>query len=131
MRQEARFLLAITLMILVLVATPYLFPTIPPEELSGPAGEGPGQVDGTGVTGAPTIPLGGAAPGGGVADDEPGPLPVQPGAAPSPIFPAEEVPPPPRRGYGRGRGPPLPVDVEYGWSPHDFGAVVGISIVRS
>ncbi len=95
MRQEARFLLAITLMILVLVGTNYLFPPIPPEELSGPAGEGPGQLDGTGVTGAPTIPLGGAAPGGGVADDEPGPLPVPPGAARSPIFPAEEVAPGP------------------------------------
>ena len=33
MRQEVRFLLAITLMILVLVGTNYLFPQIPPEEL--------------------------------------------------------------------------------------------------
>ena len=95
MRQEARFLLAITLMILVLVGTNILFPPIRPEEVSGPAGEGPGQLDGSGVTGAPTIPLGGAAPGGGATDDAPGPLPVQPGAVPSPIFPAEEVAPGP------------------------------------
>ena len=38
MRQEARFLLAITLMILVLVGTNILFPPIPPEEVSGPEG---------------------------------------------------------------------------------------------
>ena len=64
MRQEVRFLLAITLMILVLVTTNILFPPIPPEEVSGPEGDVPGQIDGSGVAGAPSIPLGGADTGG-------------------------------------------------------------------
>ena len=91
MRQEARFLMAITLMILVLVATNILFPPIPPEEVSGPEGEVPGQLEGGGVAGAPSIPLGGADTRGGVAGDEANPFAGQPGAAPSPIFGAEEV----------------------------------------
>ena len=91
MRQEARFLMAITLMILVLVATNILFPPIPPEEVSGPEGEVPGQLEGGGVAGAPSIPLGGADTRGGVAGDEANPLAGQPGAAPSPIFGAEKV----------------------------------------
>jgi YidC/Oxa1 family membrane protein insertase len=99
MRQEARFLLAITLMILVLVGTNFLFPPIPPEELTGPEGEVAGELDGSGVSaapvGAPPIPLGGAVTGGAVADDEPGAGPVQPGAMTSAIFPAEEPPPGP------------------------------------
>ena len=60
MRQEARFLLAITLMILVLVGTNILFPPIPPEEVSGPEGDAPGQLDGSADAGAPLIPLPGA-----------------------------------------------------------------------
>ena len=39
MKQEARFLLAITLMILVLVGTNLLFPPIPPEELVEPGAD--------------------------------------------------------------------------------------------
>jgi YidC/Oxa1 family membrane protein insertase len=91
MRQEARFLMAITLMILVLVGTNILFPPIPPEEVSGPEEEVPGQLEGGGVAGAPSIPLGGADTRGGVAGDEANPLVGQPGATPSPIFGAEEV----------------------------------------
>ena len=91
MRQEARFLMAITLMILVLVATNILFPPIPPEEVSGPEGDVPGQLEGDGVAGAPSIPLGGADTRGGVAGDEANPFAGQPGAAPSPIFGADEV----------------------------------------
>ena len=86
MPQEARFLMAITLMILVLVGTNILFPPIPPEEASGPAGEEPGQLDGAGVAGAPSIPLGGAVTGGGLAGDEPNPLADRPTAAPSSVF---------------------------------------------
>ncbi len=91
MRQEARFVMAIALMILVLVGTNYLFPPIRPEEASAPAGEAPGQLDSSGVAGTPTIPLGGAAAPGGVADDEPSPIASQPSVAPSPIFAVEEV----------------------------------------
>ena len=91
MRQEVRFLMAITLMILVLVTTNILFPPIRPEEASGPAGDTPGQLDSSGVAGTPTIPLGGAAAPGGIADDEPSPMASQPGVAPSPIFVVEEV----------------------------------------
>ncbi len=75
MRQEVRFLLAITLMILVLVTTNILFPPVPPEELSGPevapvgapVGAPTGQLDISEVTGTPTIPLGGADAGGAAA----------------------------------------------------------------
>ena len=70
MRQEARFVMAIALMILVLVGTNYLFPPIRPEEASAPAGEAPGQLDSSGVAGTPTIPLGGAAAPGGPYDVE-------------------------------------------------------------
>ena len=91
MRQEARFLMAITLMILVLVATNILFPPIPPEDASGPAGGAPEQLDSGGVPGAPSNPLGGADIGGGVAGDEPNPFAGEPGAAPSLVFGAAEV----------------------------------------
>ena len=91
MRQEARFLMAITLMILVLVGTNILFPPIPPEEATGPPGAAPGQLDSGGVAGEPNTPLGGGDTRGGVAGDEANPLTGQPGAAPSPIFGAEEV----------------------------------------
>ena len=97
MRQEARFLLAITLMILVLVATNILFPPIPPEEVSGPEGEVPGQLEGGGVAGAPSIPLGGADTRGGVAGDEANPFAGQPGAAPSPILGPRRSPTAPLR----------------------------------
>ncbi len=86
MPQEARFLMAITLMILVLVGTNILFPPIPPEEASGPAGEEPGQLDGAGVAGAPSIPLGGAVIGGGSAGDEPNALAERPAVAPPSVF---------------------------------------------
>ena len=91
MRQEARFLMAITLMILVLVATNILFPPIPPEDASGPAGGAPEQLDSGGVPGAPSIPLGGTDIGGGVAGDELNPLAGGPGAAQSLVFGATEV----------------------------------------
>ena len=101
MRQEARFLLAITLMILVLVTTNILFPPIPPEEVSGPeaapAGAPAGQLDSSDVTGTPTIPFGGADTGGAAAAGpatgvEPTPAAGQPAAVPSAIFGPEEVP---------------------------------------
>ena len=98
MRSEVRFLLAITLMILVLVTTNILFPPIPPEEVSGPEGGVPGQLDSSGVDGAPSIPLGGTDTaggatnaGGGATVDERDPFGRQPPAAPSPIFRADEV----------------------------------------
>ena len=72
MRQEQRFLLAITLMILVLVGTNILFPPIPPEEVVSPEGDAPGQLDGTGVTGVPSAPLGGSAAARGAAATRPG-----------------------------------------------------------
>ena len=50
MNQEARFLLAITLMILVLVATNILFPPIPPEELAPSAADSVTSVQGPGET---------------------------------------------------------------------------------
>ena len=76
MRQEQRFLLAITLMILVIVGTNILFPPIPPEEVAGPEGDAPGQLDGTGVRGVPSAPLGGTdATGGAAAAGDQGALP--------------------------------------------------------
>ena len=51
MNQEARFLLAITLMVLVLVATSILFPPIPPEELTQPGTDSVTAVQGPGETG--------------------------------------------------------------------------------
>ncbi len=92
MPQEARFLLAITLMILVLVGTNLLFPPIPPEEVGGPEGEVPGQLDRSGDAGAPSIPLPGADAGGGTPGDVPPPFAGQPAAEPSPVFGPEEIP---------------------------------------
>jgi YidC/Oxa1 family membrane protein insertase len=92
MRQEARFLLAITLMILVLVGTNILFPPIPPEEVSGPEGDVPGQLDGSGDAGAPSVPLPGADAVGGTSGDAPPPFAGQPTAEPSPVFGPEEIP---------------------------------------
>ena len=87
MRQEVRFLLAITLMIIVLVGTNILFPPIPPEEVSRPPGDTSGQLDPTGVTGAPSIPLGGTDTGGGGAvGDQSDPFTGQPATRPDPIF---------------------------------------------
>ena len=71
MRQEVRFLLAITLMILVLITTNVLFPPIPPDEGIAPEGEVPGQLDGSGGAVAPSIPLGGPTAGPGAAADQP------------------------------------------------------------
>ena len=59
MRQEARFLLAITLMILVLVGTNILFPPIRTEEEGGQGGDAHGQLDGSGGVGGPGVPLSG------------------------------------------------------------------------
>ena len=92
MRQEGRFLLAITLMILVLVGTNILFPPIPPEEVSGREGDAPGQLDVSGDAGAPSIPLPGADAGGGTPGDAPPPFAGQPAAEPSPVFGPEEIP---------------------------------------
>jgi YidC/Oxa1 family membrane protein insertase len=83
MRQEVRFLLAITLMILVLVGTNLLFPPIPPEEGIAPEGEVPGQLDGSGGAVAPSIPLGG--PAAGPAADQPDAVTGAPAAGPSPF----------------------------------------------
>jgi YidC/Oxa1 family membrane protein insertase len=71
MRQEVRFLLAITLMILVLIATNVLFPPVPPEEEVAPDGEVPGQLDGSGGAGAPSMPVGGLTASPGVVADQP------------------------------------------------------------
>ena len=87
MRQEQRFLLAIMLMILVLVGTNILFPPIPPEEVVGPEGDAPGQLDGTGVTGVPSAPLGGTDAAGDQSDPFAGPPPTEP----SSLFPPVEV----------------------------------------
>ena len=92
MPQEARFLVAITLMILVLVGTNLLFPPIPPEEVGGPEGEVPGQLDRSGDAGVPSIPLPGADAGGGTPGDVPPPFAGQPAAEPSPVFGPEEIP---------------------------------------
>ena len=92
MRQEARFLVAITLMILVLVGTNILFPPIPPEEVSGPEGDAPGQLNSSGDAGAPSIPLPAADAGGGPPGDAPPPFAGQPTAEPSPVFGPEEIP---------------------------------------
>ena len=93
MGQEQRFLLAITLMILVLVGTNILFPPIPPEEVVGPEGDAPGQLDGTGVTGVPSAPLGGTDAGGGAAasGDQSDPFAGPPPPEPSSLFPPVEV----------------------------------------
>jgi YidC/Oxa1 family membrane protein insertase len=93
MRQEQRFLLAITLMILVLVGTNILFPPIPPEEVVGPEGDAPGQLDGTGVTGVPSAPLGGTDAAGGAAasGDQSDPFAGPPPPEPSSLFPPVEV----------------------------------------
>ncbi len=92
MRQEVRFLLAITLMILVLVGTNLLFPPIPPEEGSGLEGDAPGQLEASGNGGGPSIPLPGADSGGGTAGAVPPPFAGQPAAEPSPVFGPEEIP---------------------------------------
>ena len=93
MRQEQRFLLAIMLMILVLVGTNILFPPIPPEEVVGPEGDAPGQLDGTGVTGVPSAPLGGTDAAGGAAasGDQSDPFAGPPPTEPSSLFPPVEV----------------------------------------
>jgi len=71
MRQEVRFLLAITLMILVLIATNVLFPPVLPQEEVAPDGEVPGQLDGSGGAGAPSMPLGGLTASPGATADQP------------------------------------------------------------
>jgi len=81
MRQEARFLLAITLMIVVLVGTNLLFPPVPPDEGITPEGEVTGQLDGAAGAVAPSIPLGGPTAGPGAAADQPD----APAAGPSPF----------------------------------------------
>ena len=53
MNQEARFLLAITLMILVLVGTNLLFPPIPPEELDPASADSVTSVEAPGLAEAP------------------------------------------------------------------------------
>ena len=85
MRQEARFLLAITLMILVLIGTNLLFPPVPPEEGIGPEGDAPGQLDGSGVAGGPSIPLGQPDTGPGATADQPDAFAGRPGAGPGPF----------------------------------------------
>jgi YidC/Oxa1 family membrane protein insertase len=67
MRQEVRFLLAITLMILVLITTNVLFPPVPPEE-AGLADGVPEQLDGPGG-GEPGLPFGGVDAGGAAVGD--------------------------------------------------------------
>jgi len=91
MRQEARFLLAIALMILVLVTTNILFPPAPPEDVSGPEGGVRGQIDGSGVPGAPSVPFGGGDTGGGATVVERDPFASRPPVAPPPVFRADEV----------------------------------------
>lgn len=85
MRQEARFLLAITLMILVLITTNILFPPVPPQEGVGSEGDAPGQLDGSGAAGAPSIPLGEPDTGTGASADQPDAPAGQPGAVPGPF----------------------------------------------
>ena len=92
MRQEARFLLAITLMILVLVGTNILFPPIPPEEVSGPEGDAPGQLDGSGEVGEPSLPFSGANAGGATPGEVPPPFPGTTAPEPSAVFRPEETP---------------------------------------
>ena len=91
MRQEVRFLLAITLMIIVLVTTNVLFPPVPPEDGPGPAAEVPGQVDGSGV-GAPSLPFGGAVAGGAAVGDPADPLSGRPAPVPSDLFRTDDAP---------------------------------------
>ena len=88
MRQEQRFLLAFMLMIGVLVGTNILFP---PEEVSGPEGVTPGQLDGSGVDGAPSIPLGGTDTGGGAPASGADPFAGRSAPAPASVFAPEEV----------------------------------------
>jgi YidC/Oxa1 family membrane protein insertase len=90
MRQEVRFLLAITLMIIVLVSTNVLFPPVPPEEGPGPAAEIPGQLDGSGV-GAPSLPLGGADAGAAAVGDSPDPFSGRTTPAPSDLFRSDDA----------------------------------------
>jgi YidC/Oxa1 family membrane protein insertase len=85
MRQEFRFLLAITLMILVLITTNVLFPPAPPEEGIAPDAEVPGQLDGSGDAVAPSIPLGGPTAGPGAAADPPDAFVGGPAVGPSPF----------------------------------------------
>ena len=85
MRQELRFLLAITLMIFVLITTNVLFPPVPPEEGIAPEGEVPGQLDGSGGAGAPSMPLGGPTASPGAAADQPDAIAVGPAVGPSPF----------------------------------------------
>jgi YidC/Oxa1 family membrane protein insertase len=86
MRQEVRFLLAITLMVLVLITTNVLFPPVAPEEGVGSEGDAPGQLDSSGVEGTPSLPqLGGPETGGGVTADQPDPTAIRPGAVSSPF----------------------------------------------
>ncbi len=91
MRQEQRFLLAFMLMIGVLVGTNILFPPLPPEEVSGPEGVTPGQLDGSGVDGAPGIPLGGTDTGGGAPASGADPFAGRSAPAPASVFAPEEV----------------------------------------
>ena len=92
MRQEVRFLLAITLMIMVLVGTNLLFPPIPPEEMSGPEGDAPGLLDGSGDVGAPSPPLSGANAGGATPGDVAPPFGGPTVPEPSPVFRPEVTP---------------------------------------
>ena len=92
MRQEARFLLAITLMILVLVGTNMLFPPTPPEEVSGPEGDAPGQLDGSGEVGEPSIPFSGTNAGGATPGEVAPPFPGTTAPEPSAVFRPEETP---------------------------------------
>jgi len=99
MNQEFRFILAITLMILVLVGTNILFPPIPPEEPVGAAGDSLAvQVDtGTGelpvATDSPSV-AGGAGVGQGTGNPTAGDADSQPSAAdvPAPTIPTTEAP---------------------------------------
>ena len=68
MKQEARFLLAVSLMILVLVGTNLLFPPIPPKELAPPVADSVGSVDGPGDA---AVPPGLVAPGPAQTEDVP------------------------------------------------------------
>ena len=69
------------------MGTNILFPPIPPEEVVGPEGDAPGQLDGTGVTGVPSAPLGGTDAAGDQSDPFAGPPPTEP----SSLFPPVEV----------------------------------------
>lgn len=81
MNQESRFVLAISLMILVFVGTNILFPPIPPEELDRP---------GTGASAGALTPTGGTA----AAPLEIPSVPDVPTAPPPAETAAEDAPPP-------------------------------------